>query len=64
MKILKKGKVLLMGGESSGDEDKSDHESEGEEDNDTELKNALTMDWLGDEESVNGDEEGEEVEEG
>ena len=35
MKILKKCETSLMGGESSGDEDKSDHESEGEEDNDT-----------------------------
>ena len=59
MKTLKKCKTSLMGGESSGDEDKSDHESECEEDNDTELRNASTVDWLGDDKSVNGDEEGE-----
>ena len=60
-KIMKKCKTSLMGGESSGDEDKSDHESEGEEDNDTEQRNASTMDWLGDDKSVNGDGEVEGV---
>ncbi len=50
-----------MGGESSGDEDKSEHDSEGEEENAAELRNASTMDWLGEEYSVNGDEEGEEL---
>ena len=45
MKILKKGEASLMGGESSGDEEKSEHDSEGEEENTSELRNARP--WIG-----------------